>query len=168
MSPQGRGGRDYVAELQTSAGKEAHEACMFYRRSSGEGERKNLFVAWKEGCSCSRGRCGRECEVMTEKGEVNQGWVSPDVKWLRQRSGSVMVWLFPHQMTWLQAVLEIPPLINGLWAEQHYHESKTEQGDMNFDNPADPWLASVSSPWKGLIAEQTSLHSCLFIFPNLK
>lgn len=40
MSPQGRGGRDYVAELQTSAGKEAHEACMFYRRSSGEGERK--------------------------------------------------------------------------------------------------------------------------------
>lgn len=38
--PGGRGGGDYVAELQTSAGKEVDEACMFYRRSSGERERK--------------------------------------------------------------------------------------------------------------------------------
>lgn len=29
-------------ELQTSAEKEAHEACVFYRRSSGEGQRKAL------------------------------------------------------------------------------------------------------------------------------
>lgn len=43
MFPQGRVGRAYVAQLQTSAAKEAHEACMLYRRSSGEGEREAHF-----------------------------------------------------------------------------------------------------------------------------
>lgn len=46
-------------ELQTSAEKEAYEACMFYRKSSGEGQRKAL--------------CYLEGQILMLKGQMRKG-----------------------------------------------------------------------------------------------
>lgn len=100
MSPQGKGGRIMLWSYKHLQ-RRKHMKHVCFTEGAQERGREKLFVAWKDRSSCSRGRWGRGCKVITEKCQMKKGWKSPDMMWLQGCPGDST----PQK---------------GLWAEQHY------------------------------------------------